>query len=376
MPGSFCTGDNSLFIRQESINVSPLQHTFGHLDCPACQATRDEMLRNDPDLLRNLEFSAAAKIWLSTRQPYLRDRTFYLYGQHVKHLSVFFGRMQLRKVHIGHIREYQKARTSNQDGLWSKPCGPSLLNHETSALQQILERAGEWEKIKRHFEPIPLPRWKPPKVMSDEEEMRLFSVASSDPSWALAFWVCAITCNTGASGTELRNMRLKDIHMDARKPFFAIDAETAKEGVRGRVVLLNATAQIMVRKCMERGAQLGSYLPEHYLFPFRRAPKHWDPMRPTTASWLRRSFGELRIAAGLPWITPHCFRHQHITLSYEAKEDEATIQLRVGHTSPRMTRWYLSSRNDHQSAAVDAIDPSSRFGPTSEKTDWLRKMAK
>lgn len=284
--------------------------------------------------------------------------------------------MPLKKIHIGHIREYQKARTHNPDKLWKKRSGPSLINHETSALQSVLKRAGEWEKIKPHFEALPLPRWKPPKVMTDEEEMRLFSVASTDPAWELAFWVCVIAVNTGACGTELRHLKLSDVHLEARLPFFTIDAETAKEDVRGRVVQLNGTAQLFIQKCIKRAGELGSYLPEHYLFPFRKGPGKWEPTKPTTASWLRRPLASLRVAAGLPWLTLHCFRHQHITLSYENREDEATIQLRVGHKSPRMTRWYLSARSDNQKSAVDAIDPLKRFGPKSEQIAWLQQASK
>lgn len=358
--------------QQETIK----QEAAPYIDWSEADALRDQILRNDPDVLRDLEFSAAGKIWLATRKPYLRPRTFVGHEQHVKSLGVFFGGMPLRKIHIGQIRMFQSYRTVNHNELWTKPAGPSYINHEVNTLQMILDRAGEWKKIEKHYEPLPLPRWKPPKVMSDEEEMMLFSVASSNPSWALAFWVCAISVNTGASGTELRHMRIRDVHLEARLPFFSIDAETAKEGIRGRVVQLNGTAQIMVKKCLQRAAGLGSVLPEHHVFPFRRAPGHWSPDRPTTASWLRRSFDELRIAAGLPWITPHCFRHQHITLSYENNEDEAKISLRVGHTSTRMTRWYLSARSDQQRSAVDAIDPMTRFGAKSNQLDWLKELQK
>jgi integrase len=343
----------------EHINL--YQHTLGHIDCPACDAARDQTLRNDPDLLRNLKFSAAGKIWLDSRKPYLRPRPFYLAGQHVKHLGVFFGEMQLRKIHIGHIREFQKARTHNHKGSWHKHAGPSIINHETSALQSILKRAGEWEKIKPHFEALPLPRWKPPKVMSDEQEMLVFSIAQNNPQWELAAWAASLTVNTSVAGVELRSIQLSHVNMESRIPTLLVDAETAKEEIRGRVIVLNSTAQLMMQRCMKRADKLGAYLPNHYLFPFRTAPGHWDATRPTTASWLRRSFEELRTAAGIPWLTPHCFRHQHATLSYEAGEPEQTIRLRMGHVSERMTRYYSSLRRETQKTAVDAIDQGARF---------------
>lgn len=361
---------------KERINSSPLQHTLDHQDCPACEATRDELLRNDPDILRNLKFAAAGKIWLETRKPYLRTRPFYLASQHIKHLGVFFGETPLRTIHIGHIREYQKLRTHNHDNQWAKRAGPSIVNHETSALQSILKRAGEWEKIRPHFEALKLPRWKPPKVLSDEQEMLVFAIASGNPRMELAAWTSSLTVNTSVAGVELRSIQLSHVNMDARIPTLLVDAETAKEEIRGRVIVLNSTAQLMMHHCLKRASKLGSYLPEHYLFPFRKGPGHWDPTRPTTASWLRRPFEELKQASGIPWLTPHCFRHQHATLSYEAGESEQTIRLRMGHTSERMTRYYSSLRRETQKTAVDAIDQMARFGPQSEKIQWMKKISK
>lgn len=269
--------------------------------------------------------------------------------------------MPLRKIHIGHIREYQKSRTHNTDGAWKKRAGPSLLNHETSALQSVLKRAGEWDKIKPHFESIPLPRWKPPKVLSDEQEMLVFTIAAQNPKWEVATWAASLTINTGIAGVELRNIQLERMVLDARIPTIMVDAETAKEEIRGRVVPLNSSAEAIAHKCLKRAHSLGAYQPHHYLFPFRIGPGNWDPTRPTTASWLRRSFEELREAVGIPWLTPHCFRHQHATLSYESGEEEQSIQLRMGHTSPRMTRYYSSSRKETQKKAVDRIDQQARF---------------
>lgn len=345
----------------EHINLSPYQHTIGHINCPACDAVRDQTLSNDPALLRNLKFSAAAKIWLATREDDLRPRPFYLVKQHIKHLSVFFGDMPLKSIHIGHIQSFQKERMHNIGQKWPRPCGASYLNHETSTLQQILDSAGEWDKMKRFFKAKPQPRWKPPKVMSDEQEMLVFAVAQSNPKWELATWAASLTVNTGIAGVELRSIQLVHVNLRSRIPTILVDAETAKEEVRGRIVPLNETAQAITKKCLERAQKLGAFEPNHYLFPFRIGPGNWDATRPTTASWLRRSFEELRPAVGIPWLTPHCFRHQHITLSYEAGEGEPTIQKRVGHASPRMTRYYLGARGDFQKSAVDLIDQTARF---------------
>lgn len=344
-------------------DLTPVAHTFAHVDCPACERARHQLMI-DPETLGRLTFAEASKYWLDSRKAYLKKRTYYGYELHVEALNHFFGPMVVAKIHIGHIREYQRMRTHNEGYLWASSAGPSIVNHELVVLQGVLKRAGEWQKIAPHFEALPLPSSRPPKVMSDAEEIRLFHVAASSASWQIAYWVASLTCNTGASGTELRNLKFEDVHLDHRTPWFRIDDATAKNEFRGRVVVMNRTAQAQMERCMERARKLGSGRPGHYIFPFREAPGRWDPARPTTDAWLRRSFKALREAAGLPWLTPHCLRHQHITLSYEAGEPEQQISQRVGHSHARMTRWYLGTRRDTQQAAVDKLDPLNRFAST------------
>lgn len=359
-----------------------LKHTFGHIDCPACELTRDNIMGFDPDSLAALPFSEASQKWLETRRRYLRTRTAYGYQRHIDHLARFFGPLPLRKIHLGHLRQYQTYRQINAcahgkpkgtscdhgcvRGLWDKKAGPSLINHEISNLQSILKRAGRWEAMEEHYEALPLPAWRPPKTMTDEEEMRLFAIASSREEWELAYFVANISRNTTATGTELRNLQMKHLLLDAKIPSVLIPDHAVKNQYRARVIALNSTGQNAFRWCVERARRLGSAGPDHYLFPFRVHRGLWDPTRPASSSWLRRSWSELREAAGLPWLTPHCLRHQCITLMYEMGVDEQTIMHTAGHQSPRMSRYYSHNRRSVQKSALDLIDPANRFGPERE----------
>jgi hypothetical protein len=64
-----------------------------------------------------------------------------------------------------HIRKYQRCR--------SERCGPHMINHETSILQQMLRRIGTWERVGLGFQPLSLPKTGPGRCISDEEERRL-----------------------------------------------------------------------------------------------------------------------------------------------------------------------------------------------------------
>jgi hypothetical protein len=184
-----------------------------------------------------MEFSRAAEVWLEHHRVQWKDRTLYGQQQQIKQLGKFLGGAVLRNIHIGQICEYQRRRTENEGSLWDKKCGPSCLNHEISTLQMILKYAGLWEAIRPHYKPLRTPTWTKPKVMEPHERARFFAVAASRPQFQLAFWVAVITSQTGASGTELRNLRFTDVCLDAARPHFIINGETAKNTTYFRLAI-------------------------------------------------------------------------------------------------------------------------------------------
>jgi integrase len=347
-------------------NFTELQHTFGHIECPACEATRNDTLGHDPDSLLSQKFSTAAALWLSTRKPYLKERTFYMYGHHIETLDRFFGELTIGKIHLGLLREYQKARVNNAIPLpnhefnkaWQRKAGPSVINHEMSVMQQILKRAGRWKLIAHHYEPLPLPPEQKPKVMTEQEEHRLFEIAASSVEYELAFLVASLSVNTTACGSELRNIRLRDISLTVTGPRFVVDAATAKNDPRGRTIPLNPTAAFQMARCIKRANSLGSILPEHYLFPKRLVRGLWDPYSPASTSWLRNSFKAMREAAALPWLTPHCLRHQAITKLLELGTPPEVVKSISGHISDRMMRHYSHTRYAASFDALSRIDSS------------------
>jgi integrase len=323
------------------------------------------MTVQDPDKLRRLAFDAASEFWLTTRKPHLKERTFYNLESNVRALNKHFGRLRVKDIHIGHIREYRRQRIVNEGMRWNRPAGPSLINHEIVALEGVLRLAGEWDKIKPHYEPLPIPRPKKPKVMTDEEEALFFAVVATREEWKLAMWVSYITEMTSAAGSELRNLRLRDIALGTRLPSITIDSATAKNEFRWRTIILNQTAQKYLAYCLERAHSLGSREPDDYVFPLLdRKTRKYDPKRPCSPSWLRRAWDGIQEATGLYWLTPHCLRHQHATISLEAGEDPHSVAKRMGHHSVRMVEQrYGHLRQDSQKRAVDAIDPSVRLAP-------------
>jgi len=308
-----------------------------------------------------MKFSAAAALWLSTRRLHLKERSFYMAGHHIEQINRFMADIPIGKLHIGHLRQYQLARMNNTGHMWKRPAGSSLINHEMSVVQMILKRAGVWkQRFALHYEPIPKPPTRPQKVMTDREEDRLFAIAASNPDWELACTVASITNNTSAAGTELRHLKLENLYLDNPFPTFLIPAEFAKNDNRGRRIFVNETCMIDFRRAVERAKKLGSYRPEHYLFPKRICRGLYDPYKPASSSWLRNQFHEMREAAGLPWLTPHCLRHQFITRMFEMGNSEQDIQSITGQLSREALKMYSHNRIERQSSILHQVDPRNR----------------
>ncbi len=352
------------------------QHTLGHIDCPACESTRTDTVSRDPDSLLSQKFPSAALIWLDTRKPYLREDTYKLYSHHISQLGRFFGELQVQKIHLGHMREYQKARLANSLTLpggitlspWKKKAGASLINHELCIVQQILKRAGTWKLFGAYYEPLPLPAWQADKVMTEEEEDRLFHIAQGNSYFEVAYMAAGLTANTSAAGCELRFLRHMDLALDVKPPRIYVRADRAKNGFRGRPIPLNETAFALMNRCVERANRLGSVLPEHYIFPSRVNRGEWDPTKPASESWLKKQFHAMREAAALPWLKPHNLRHQCITKMLEAGVPEEVVRSIAGHVSERMMRHYAHTRIARQSLELDKIDPRHRKRPQPAST--------
>ena len=59
---------------------------------------------------------------------------------HVRTLGKFFGQLKIKDIHLGHLREYQRARMANTGMMWMKRAGPSVINHEISVMQRKAAR--------------------------------------------------------------------------------------------------------------------------------------------------------------------------------------------------------------------------------------------
>ncbi len=335
----------------------PQELLFGAFrnDFPALSVESWAVLHH-PEQFKLLPLLQAAPMWLEEKKLHIRkERTREAYELYIRNLVKHLGQLQLCSLHIGHILSYQQIRRAE------KAC-VSYVNHETNCLAQILKRADLWDLIAKQYKPLPAGNWTPPKVLSAEDEERFFRIAAANPSWAVAYWAVALTNNTSAVGTELRNLQLKHIQIDRKPPTIHIPDDKVKNEFRARVVPLNAEAEAKMRHLIDRAKKLGACRPEDYIFPKRVKRNQWDVTKPGSPSFIRWAFREMREAMGpgYEWLKPRNFRNQLITKLFENGEADETIISIAGHQHIRMSRFYSRIRVDAKFEALSALGPRKK----------------
>lgn len=366
------------------------KHTADHQNCPACIEANLQLIEIDSDISR-LPFAEAAKRWMMLRrQSNLKDSTHADNEYYIRQLNKFFAAFRLCDITAGNLKSYQELRAANpvigadKNGKelrnWKHKASNTIINHELCCLALIMQgklRKGQvaphgalWAKLKPFYFPKPTPKWSPSDVLSAEDEEEFFSIGASHPEAQLAYWVACITNNTTASGSELRFIRMKHVFLRERPDIseIYISEEGTKNDCRPRKIALNRTARWAVEQCYKRALQLGSCATDHFLFPKRcnrdKNPPlrtdgtraKWDPTRPATKWFLRKSWDKLRAATGQKDMTPHKFRHQCITRLLENNVQPETVRSIAGHVTQQMMEYYSHIRAQAKYDAVMAIE--------------------
>lgn len=330
------------------------KHTPLHKNCPVCSELRKLAKRNT--FLSAMDLREAGEVWLSQKQWRRRKpKTIECCRSYVKALLDFFGDMPLQEFHPGSLLAYQEHRV--------KTVGPSAINHELSALAQILRQAGLWAKIKDYYGPLPEPEWQKPKVFTFEEQQRIFDFAKDDPGLELAELVYTITRHTSACGSELRLARLRQLNLNRIPPTFEVTGDTTKNQIRPRVIPLLPEPEEAFRRAQERAYRLGAHRDDHYLFPYRVNRCTWDPTRPASRGWLRKQNDALRDLTGIKHLTPHKWRHQLATEMLEAGKTRDEVIAIMGWASEKMVEVYSHTRLE---AKMETLRSMSKIGPKSD----------
>jgi hypothetical protein len=312
----------------------------------------------------SLTFRVAAQIWFDDQKTQWKKSTVDSYKQYIGRLNRHFAHLRLEEIEIQHFREYQKINSApGKDG---KPgLVASSINHDLNTLLQVLAGAGLSERITRFYKALPLPRWTPPRLLSEREEDRFFEVAAGNPGFCMAYWISSLTNNTSASGSELRKVQLKHVSLDSEPPLLYVPSERVRNQYGARVIPLNERGLIQVKRIVERAYGLGSTEPEHYLFPFRIASGRYDPTRPASAWFIYRQWNKL-VDAALTFgaitfrIKPFHLRYNVVAKMLKAGAPEQTVMSIAGHVRRQMLEQFSRQRVQERARALEMINPTRK----------------
>lgn len=312
-------------------------------------------------VLAQTSFGEAASVWLESRKPYISERTYLDYKHYIITLAIFFGETKLPEITADQIRAYQRMRMAR--------AGASIINHECSVLQQMLKRIGRWPEIGSQYQPLPLPKESPHRMLTQDEEDRLYRVGAQHPEWDVAYCAFVLGMNTTMHASEIRHVRLGDINMNHPEgPMLYVQRGKTKK--RQRMIPLNSRAQGAVNYLVERAEKLGCCHAEDYLIPFRLRRGFYDPRRPARG-W-RTAMDKLLEKAQIK-ITPYSFRHHCITTLYENPDvSEETIEAIAGTIPATLKRHYSHIRNDAKRKALQALEKIAPNRVHGGASSWKR----
>jgi integrase len=297
-------------------------------------------------------FADAAEQWLDSRRfitqnkkaQYISPRTLHDYEAYVRTLGKFFGLLRLCDIHVGNLRQYQIERSST--------AGANKIESELSILRRIMKRANCWsDELDECHEPLQHEELDIPRALTPVEQALLLETAASREGWQVVYWYCLLALRTTASNCEMRGLKVGDINLIDR--YLMIRRAHAKNKHRIRTIPLTAEAPWACQMLLDRAKELGSALPEHYLFPFRTVRNEWNPEKPMSSSGIKKPFDEVRRAAGLPRLRFHDLRHSAITRLAECGTPIPVIMSLAGHISQRMMQHYTQISDQAKRAALE-----------------------
>jgi len=150
-------------------------------------------------------------------------------------------------------------------------------------------------------------------------------------------------------------MQIRNIDLNGNR--FLIARNTTKTDAGDRDVEMSPEAREAAERLLARARKMGSYLPEHVLFPgfaSRFGPRTPDPSKPLTSfgyAWHRLR----KVLTINPDLRLHDFRHNFTTDLAETNTSSAAACKVMGWGSPIMRQRYEHLKDRLQNVAKEAV---------------------
>jgi integrase len=302
-------------------------------------------------VLADLPVAEAFEIWFAARLEgttretsvrYISKSSEVTYREYAKALHRFFQSLPLSKIHDGHIREYQDARSMAKNGMWTRSAGRNRIRKEVDILIRLMKAADVWdENLKKHYSRLPREFTEIRRTLEPGQQAHLLKVMASRPEWEWVFHYTVLALSTCMSTFELRSIRLRDI--DEARRVVNIPPQASKNQYRNRTIPLEDYALRSIYFLKERARRYGAFKPEHYLFPFGIGNRHIpDPERPMTGWGVMDAWKKIRKETGFTKLRPYDLRHMAITNMAEQGVPVHVIMAFAGHICQKMQQHYVA----------------------------------
>lgn len=323
-------------------------------------------------VLATQHFKKAAETWLEIRRPYLSPKTFKEYKLNIKTLGAFFGEMRLTEITADQVRAYQRMR--------QLACGAPSINHECGLLQQMMKHIGRWGEIAHQYQRLPSSKQLRGRALTDEEREQFFKIAKLSKNWDGVRLCALISISTTASPKETFTLRIRDVELEARYINIHSDG-LAKNIYRIRRNAMNDECHAACLEALVRARSMGSYEPDHYLFPFRITSSLHDPTKHQTTfrtGWEKIKAKACELGMNVKGLRLEDMRHSAITYLLEDPEvSEETAEAIAGHINPRTKKIYSHVRMEAKRKAMEALllkkkpSPSQSAGTQADTQQML-----
>jgi integrase len=328
-----------------------------------------------------LPFTDAVALYQQQRGGKVAERTTQFEAERLKPLIKFFGGRTLRTIKPEDVAAYQQARRQEVAG--------RTVNMETGVLRRVLKKRKLYSVLADYPAPFPETEREVGKVLTQEQKLHLFKVASENEDWLVCYCAAVLAAWTTCRGVELRNLRWRDVDLMNK----TVTVRRSKTAAGQRVIpLVDEAVSALVKLQARSEALVGSAEPDHYVFPAcessdvdpTRFQKGWRTAWRSLVAEAAKQAGDAaaeavlerrgdteqaraeaeraRAAAIKPYIGVdgarlrfHDLRHQGVTELCEAGVPDSVVQAIAGHMSKKMQDHYSHVRLEAKRKALESL---------------------
>ena len=262
--------------------------------------------------------------------------------------------LQSGRAFVNHLQSQPKRYEEHQ---YREPLKGGLSPRSVHGYVRTLKAFGSWLSEEGYVDAHPFQRLKPPKlpetmiqILSDDEIRQLVAAINpKTPLGARTYAMFLLLLDTGIRASELVTLTLSNTYLD--DGYVKVFGKGSKE----RMVPIGAATK----------KALMTYMMAHRPEPVRPETDNlfltFDGY-PMKYAGFAQAIRRLGVAASVPRLHPHLFRHTFAVRYLMNGGDVMTLRLILGHTTLDVTQMYVHLAESHVQVQHNRYSPVDRLG--------------